>query len=155
MPGTGADGIAVERDLIAGGFPVESADRDVVIAVVTMADTAGTVSAYVDALIAAITRHRGPARDPAGMGTYQVEPDLARSPRQAYFAATRTVARQEAIGEVSAELVAPYPPGIPVLAPGERITPQSLATLDAAVRAGVRVAYAADPSLRTVRVVRT
>lgn len=154
LPGTGADGIAVERDLIDRGFPVESADRDVVIAVVSMADTADTVSAYVDALVAAIARHRGPARDPASVGTYQVQPDMAMLPRQAYFAATQTIPLSEAIGEVSAELVAPYPPGIPVLAPGERITVQSMATLDAAAHAGVRIAYAADPSLQTIRVVR-
>ncbi len=55
---------------------------------------------------------------------------------------------------MSAELVAPYPPGIPVLAPGEEITAAALGALEQARGAGVRIAYAADPTLATLRVVR-
>lgn len=154
LPGTGADGIAIETELIARGFPVESADRDVVIAVVSLADTPTSVAAYVDALITAIERGRGPSREVVDVGIYQVEPETAMTPRAAYFAAAQVVPLHEAVGEVSAELVAPYPPGVPVLAPGERITPRSLATLEAAGQAGVRIAYAADPSLATLRIVR-
>ena len=40
LPGTGADGNAIEQDLLAARLPVESADRDVLVAVATMADTA-------------------------------------------------------------------------------------------------------------------
>ena len=64
------------------------------------------------------------------------------------------VAGNEAVGRVSAELVAPYPPGVPVLAPGERITSTALAALREARDAGTRIAYAADPSLATLRVLR-
>ena len=59
------------------------------------------------------------------------------------------------MGRVSAELIAPYPPGIPVLAPGELITEDLLAGLRAVAAEGVRVAYAADASLSTLEVVRT
>ena len=59
----------------------------------------------------------------------------------------------QAVGRVCGELVAPYPPGIPVLAPGERITDAALTALDQARRAGIRIAYAADPTLHTLRVV--
>ena len=85
---------------------------------------------------------------------YAVEPVTDLSPRAAFFAAAETVPTREAVGRVSAELVAPYPPGIPVLAPGERVTEGVLGALDAAHEAGVRVAYAADPTLATLRVVR-
>ena len=84
---------------------------------------------------------------------YTVEPVTDLSPREAFFAPTATVLAERAVGRVSAELVAPYPPGIPVLAPGERVTDQVLGALAAARGAGVRVAYAADPSLATLRVV--
>ena len=50
-------------------------------------------------------------------------------------------------------LIAPYPPGVPVLAPGERITAAAVASLQAAALAGTRIAYAADPTLATFRVV--
>ena len=57
------------------------------------------------------------------------------------------------MGRVSAELVAPYPPGIPVLAPGEEVTIDAVDALLAARAAGSRIAYAADPSVRTLDVV--
>jgi lysine decarboxylase len=89
-----------------------------------------------------------------GPAAYRVEPVLAVPPREAFFAPTETVPLERAIGRTSAELVAPYPPGIPVLAPGEVVTDEALGALAHAREAGVRVAYAADPSLRTLRVVR-
>jgi arginine decarboxylase len=49
--------------------------------------------------------------------------------------------------------VAPYPPGVPVLAPGEVVTAEIVEGLQAARAAGTRVAYAADPTLETLRVV--
>ena len=57
------------------------------------------------------------------------------------------------VGRVSAELVAPYPPGVPVLAPGELVTADALDALRAALADGGRIAYAADPSLATLQVV--
>jgi lysine decarboxylase len=76
------------------------------------------------------------------------------SPRAAFFADSRTVPVGQATGRISAELIAPYPPGIPVLAPGEEITGEVLSALEEAQTAGIRIAYAADPSLATLRVVR-
>ncbi|HBE16554.1 MAG TPA: arginine decarboxylase, partial [Cyanobacteria bacterium UBA11367] len=43
------------------------------------------------------------------------------SPRQAFFAPTETLAIEKTPGKISAETVAPYPPGIPIIIPGERI----------------------------------
>jgi lysine decarboxylase len=153
LSGTGADGNAVEQDLLGAGLPVESADRDVLVAVVSLADTGDTLTALTDAVTAAIRRHRGEPRPVTGAATYRVDAVSAMPPRQAFFAPTETVPVEDAVGRVSAELVAPYPPGIPVLAPGERVTAEALAALEAARRAGVRIAYAADPTLRSLRLV--
>ena len=60
---------------------------------------------------------------------------------------------ERAVGRVSAELIAPYPPSIPVLAPGEEVTDAVVAALRAARAAGSRIAYAADPSVNTLDVV--
>jgi lysine decarboxylase len=152
LSGTGADGNAVERDLLAAGLPVESADRDVLVAVCSLADTAETLASLAGAIAASVEQHRGAPRPVAGPAAYRVEPVVAVPPREAFFATAETVARDRAAGRISAELVAPYPPGIPVLAPGERITEETLAALEQARRSGVRVAYAADPTLATVRV---
>ncbi len=154
LHGTGADGVAVERDLLAAGLPVEAAERDVIVAVVSLADTAQSLGSLTDALVASIQRHRGTPRPVVGPAVYGVEPVAALAPRAAFFAPHETVAARDAVGRVSTELIAPYPPGIPVLAPGERVTAATLAALEDARAAGVRIAYAADPTLATLRVVR-
>ncbi|WP_240917531.1 hypothetical protein [Phycicoccus sp. HDW14] len=84
---------------------------------------------------------------------WAVDPVAALSPRDAFFADRERVAAADAVGRVSAELVAPYPPGIPVLAPGEVVTRVAFDALEAARAAGSRIAYAADPTLATLDVV--
>ena len=49
-------------------------------------------------------------------------PKVAMTPQQAFHAKKRSVPIKESLGMISAELVMAYPPGIPILAPGERIT---------------------------------
>jgi arginine/lysine/ornithine decarboxylase len=51
-------------------------------------------------------------------------------------------------------VITPYPPGIPLVAPGERITKRIVEYLQAGLRAGMHVAGPSDPTLTTVRVVR-
>ena len=57
-----------------------------------------------------------------------------------------------AVGRVAAETVAPYPPGIPAIAPGEVIGRELLEALREAAADGTRIAYCADPTLETVQV---
>ncbi|SCX38041.1 lysine decarboxylase [Klenkia marina] len=154
LPGTGADGLAVERDLLAAGLPVEAAERDLLVGVVSLADDDATLGRFAEAVAASVQRHRGAPRPVVGAAVYGVEPEQVLVPRAAFFADAVAVPLAAAVGGVSAELVAPYPPGIPVLAPGERVTAAALSALLAARDAGVRIAYAADPTLGTLRVVR-
>ena len=154
LGGTGADGIAVEDDLLAAGLPVEAAERDTIVAQVSMADDAVTLSRLTEALVRSLSRHRGRARPVVTGAAYVVEPVTVLSPRTAFFAPSETVPIGQAVGRVTVELVAPYPPGIPILAPGEEVTPAALDALSQARAAGVRIAYATDPTLATLRVVR-
>ena len=153
LAGTGAHGNAVEADLIAAGMPVEMADRDTIVPIVTLADDEDTVARFTSVLLAAVRRHRGPARRPLPAAAWLVTPELAIPPRQAFFLPHKTLPAATAVGRVSAELVAPYPPGVPVLAPGEVITEAALDALRATLADGGRIAYAADPSLATLQVV--
>ena len=153
LPGTGADGRAVEADLLTAGFPVEQADRDTIVAVVTVADRGADVDRLVRTLAAAVERHRAAPRSIVPAATWSVRPEQVRSPRESFFARHRTVPVAQAVGKVSAELIAPYPPGVPVLAPGELVTAEAVALLRAAAAAGTRIAYAADPALVTLQVV--
>lgn len=150
LGGTGADGNAVEADLIASGMPVELADRDTLVALISLADTAETLGALGDSLIESIARHRGPTRPAVTAAAYAVTPEQAVAPRDAFFAEREAIPLGATEGRVSAELVAPYPPGIPVLAPGERVTRSVLSALASARASGIRIAYAADPTLATL-----
>ncbi|MEU6814639.1 ornithine decarboxylase [Streptomyces sp. NPDC046860] len=74
-------------------------------------------------------------------------------PRDAYFDEHTDVPAEEAAGRIAAEMITPYPPGIPVVLPGEQLTEPVLRYLVTGVRAGMNLPDAADPGLTTVRVV--
>lgn len=153
LAATGADGLEVENDLIAAGVPVEMADRDTLVAMVTLVDGRPEIERLTDAVAASVLRHRGPARSVRVALPWRIRPQQATTPRAAFFAPARTVPVDAAVGEVSAEIVAVYPPGIPVLAPGEVITAELVDSLRQALAEGSRVAYAADSTLKTLRIV--
>ncbi len=77
----------------------------------------------------------------------------AITPRDAFFAPVRAAPLADAVAAVAAEAVVPYPPGIPVLTPGEVVSADTAAYLRAVVAAGAHVRGAADPALPTLRVV--
>ncbi|WP_244199584.1 hypothetical protein [Amycolatopsis thailandensis] len=74
-------------------------------------------------------------------------------PRDAFFADTEHVPLAKATGRVSAEMISPYPPGVPAIAPGEVFTDAVVDYLGSGVRTGMFIYDAADPDLDTVRVV--
>ncbi|WAL62879.1 aminotransferase class I/II-fold pyridoxal phosphate-dependent enzyme [Thermocoleostomius sinensis] len=75
------------------------------------------------------------------------------TPRQAFFSAAVTLPIAHAIDRISAELVCPYPPGIPVLLPGEVITTEAIEYLQQVLAAGGVVAGCTDSTLETLRIV--
>ncbi|MER7726910.1 aminotransferase class I/II-fold pyridoxal phosphate-dependent enzyme [Streptomyces sp. NPDC096323] len=75
-----------------------------------------------------------------------------RLPRDAYFAATEDIPVEEAVGRISAEMMTPYPPGIPAVLPGEELTEPVLRYLRSGLAAGMNLPDPADPELNTVRV---
>ncbi len=90
------------------------------------------------------------------MNSYQLPvTNSAISPREAFFAPTETMLMQQTNACISAELVCPYPPGIPVLMPGEVITPAALDYLQQIKAIGGVISGCADPSLKQLKVVKT
>src|SRR5207244_2518222 len=113
LSGTGAHGGLIEADLIDAGMPIELGDRDTVIPIVGIADDEEQIATFTEALIAAVERHRGEPRRPAATASWTVRPQPVLAPREAFFAPNETVPASAAVGRISAELVAPYPPGVP------------------------------------------
>ena len=154
LAATGADGLEVEDDLVSEGIRLELANRDTLIPLLTIADTKETVDRLADALLRALERRRGTPREPGGASVvWSIEPEVGMSPREAFFAPRETVPVDRAVGRLAAETVAPYPPGIPALAPGEVVTAPLVDALREAAAAGTRLAYCSDPSLGTIQVV--
>ncbi len=81
-----------------------------------------------------------------------VENEMVVAPRDAFLGRSDRVPVQDAVGRVSCESIAGYPPGIPALLPGERITAETVAYLRALVDGGSRLHGASDPSFAFVHV---
>jgi arginine/lysine/ornithine decarboxylase len=78
--------------------------------------------------------------------------DFTLSPREAFFAPTETVSRENALDRLSADLICPYPPGIPVLMPGELISQEALDYLQLILDLGGTITGGSDERLETWRV---
>ena len=77
----------------------------------------------------------------------------ALSPREAFFAKTETLPLDQTLDRISAELVCPYPPGIPALMPGEMINPAAIEYLQQILMVGGNLTGCSDPSFKTLKVV--
>lgn len=72
------------------------------------------------------------------------------TPRQAFFSPKRVLPSNQAIGKLCAETICPYPPGIPLLLPGETITASAIAQLKATLAAGGLITGCQDSTLQTI-----
>ena len=128
------------------------ADRDTIVFLATLADTAEDFTVLETALVPILNSLQGATRQTQTSLSWSVVPTVAISMRDAYFADTEFVSAKDAIGRISADLIAPYPPGVAVVAPGELLTEQIVNGLASTQKAGVRIAYASDSTLVTYRV---
>ena len=149
---TGADGVAVEQDLLAKGIRLEMTDQDTIVAIMGLVDSDEEIEALAEALISSLSERAGTPRPPVTAFSWSIVPEKVRSLREAFFAPVEMVSAARAIGRISADLISPYPPGVPVVAPGEIITAPIVLGLQECLALGTRVAYATDPTLKQFRV---
>jgi arginine decarboxylase len=76
------------------------------------------------------------------------------TPRQAYFAPTETIQFDQSCDRLSQELICPYPPGIPIVLPGERISNQAIAYLKQVKLMGGIIKGARDETMETIEVLK-
>lgn len=149
LSATGHDGYAVAEALHQRRIQVEIATPRYVGALVSPGNTRSDLDRLVDALLEAL---RVPGEPQPVPPVPPAPPELALLPLDAFFGRSRTVPFRAAEGEISTELVCPYPPGIPALVPGERITAEVLEYLDALRGLGASFVGPEDPSLETIQV---
>lgn len=127
---------------------------------ITFVLTPGTSQEDVDMLVASLSVYAATGSDisssvnkfdPSALGAHSKTAKM--TPRQAFFAPAKAISSSDAVGCVCAETLCPYPPGIPVLLPGEVITQASIDFLKAVLDAGGSVSGSSDDALLTIRVI--
>jgi arginine decarboxylase len=144
---------AILREI--GDINLELYGQNVVVAVFGMGEPSLPEGArLVNALREAAERV---GLDPSGESASFAAPppwgELAMTPREAFLGPQEAVPAAEAAGRIAAESLATYPPGIPNVLPGERLTAETLAYIQKTLEQGGSVRGASDRLLRTVRVV--
>ena len=82
-----------------------------------------------------------------------IQPEVVRTPQEAFYAEKKQVPIREAAGAICAELVMCYPPGIPILTPGERITEEIIEYILYAKEKGCSLQGTQDPSVQLLNVI--
>ena len=122
--------------------------------------TLGNTDQETDALVEGIRAladlartQKGKGRPPGLARRRDLPTTMAMTPAEAFFGRAEAVPLERAVGRVAAEVVAPYPPGIPRLVPGQRIEEVHVAFLRLGMEAGFFPAGLRDPDMRSLRVV--
>lgn len=133
---------------------VELSDLYNILCIISFGDDDQSVDTLVDALRQIAVRELPQVREKHPV-VVPSTPRLAMSPRDAFYAKTEVVALDHAIGRTIADMIMVYPPGIPILLPGEVITQDNVSYIKANLEAGLPVQGPDDPTIENVRVVQT
>jgi lysine decarboxylase len=159
VSGTGWSGYEVERHL-REEYQIEDemADSFNVVYILSPHDDPAARDRLLAGLksIGAAERRRHEDANPSRLGPTLLQPPLpplAMSPRDAALAPQTKVHRAEATGRTCGEMVMFYPPGIPLLMPGEVVTQETLDVCQQLLAAGANP-YASDPTFETICVVK-
>ena len=82
-----------------------------------------------------------------------IQPELVLSPQEAFYSERRSLTLDESVGQVCGEFVMCYPPGIPILAPGERITREIVDYIQFAKERGCSLQGTEDPEVNHINVI--
>lgn len=151
----GYTGVEVGEALRRARVAVELVDAQNVLFLVTYADVTSDYDAAlarIDAVLSELERHK---REPLVAKTIGAVPvtSSAMKLRDVFYAPKRAVSLDAAVGCVCGEQVSFYPPGIPVLLPGEVITREIVGYCKAMKALGLPVSGPADSELKSIRVV--
>ena len=149
----GISGIDAEK-ILRHKFKIQCELSDVynLLFIISYADSCATVEKLFDALKNFAANKK---ISPAPERIITIFNEISKcevSPREVFFAESKAVALEKAVGEICAEEVTFYPPGIPILNPGEIITAEILDFITAQKNFGGRIIGAADTALNTIKI---
>ncbi|WP_096435589.1 aminotransferase class I/II-fold pyridoxal phosphate-dependent enzyme [Alteribacter populi] len=135
---------------------VELSDLYNILCIISFGDDAKTVQKLIDALTKLseeqLQSHKIEQKSELSVSVPNI-PILALSPRDAFYSETETIPLDESPGRISAEFVMVYPPGIPILIPGEIIEEENLQYIEKNIEAGLPVQGPEDATLTYIRVI--
>lgn len=133
---------------------VELSDLYNILCIITPGDDEESIQLLVEALRDLSRAHK----DLHCQKKLQVQlpsiPPLSLSPREAFYMETETIPLKESVGRIIAEFIMVYPPGIPILLPGEVIEQHNIDYIFRNIEAGLPVQGPEDPTLEMVKVIR-
>ena len=129
---------------------IEFGDIGNILAYLSMGDRSQELERLVSALAEIRRRYQ---KDPSGLLSQEyIDPEVVASPQEAFYAKKKSVPIAESAGCVCSEFVMCYPPGIPILAPGERITQEILDYIQYAKIKGCSMTGPEDPDIQNINV---
>jgi arginine decarboxylase len=152
--GTGVSGYRLAQLMRERDIHPELAGENVIVAVFGMGETeTDNAARLVEALEQAVSQLPG-EREAEGRDLIPPPPwgPLEMTPREAFLGAQEVVPIDDAVGRIAAESLAAYPPGIPNVLPGERLTAETWEYVQAILAHGGSLRGASDRTLRTARV---
>lgn len=132
---------------------VELSDLYNVLCIVTFGDTEESIQRLVDAFAVIARKAKETGNEPKRVFVPST-PMLAMNPREAFYAETEIVNLRDAIGRTISDMIMVYPPGIPILLPGEIVSADNVDYIEENLHAGLPVQGPDDPTIATVRVVK-
>lgn len=134
------------------GIQIEFGDIGNILAIITGGDRALEIERLLGAL-SEIKRLYG--KSPVGLFDHEyINPVVEATPQQAFYAEQETLPIELTAGRVCSEFVMCYPPGIPILAPGERITKDILDYIAFAKEKGCSLTGCRDMSVEYLQVIK-
>lgn len=134
------------------GIQIEFGDLGNILAIISVGDRELELERLVSAL-AEIKRLY--AKDPTGMFDHEyINPEVILPPQEAFYAPKKSVALEDSSGKICSEFVMCYPPGIPILAPGEKITDEILNYIAYAKNKGCSLTGTEDSTIKNINIVR-
>ncbi|MBD2022582.1 aminotransferase class I/II-fold pyridoxal phosphate-dependent enzyme [Leptolyngbya sp. FACHB-36] len=157
VSGLGIDGFKAD-ELLRDRFSVtaELPSLQHLTFIISLGNTQDDIEQLVEAFEQLGSEQREPGRNHSTCNIQALEFNRQTSvtPRAAFFAPSEVVPIAHAHDRISAELVCPYPPGIPVLVPGEVVTDEAIEYLQQILAAGGVISGCADMSLQSLRVLK-
>jgi lysine decarboxylase len=152
--GTGCSGYEIAAELRASyDIYIELATHATLVLVLGMGQPVEPLERFTHDFAETVRRiSRSNAEEVIARTPTTLEQETVVPIREAFLGASETVAVDDAIGRISCESIAGYPPGVPTLLPGERVTGQVVSYLRELVAAGARLHGATDPTFTTLRV---